>query len=717
MTVRDATSTERLTRPLVVEVRRGRGFPPRFFRNWRPLWDTKVDMIEINRNAASSRAVIWWPQLRWDTWRTPVFLGDMIRIRTDDVAGTPSVVFQGFITQFLNSFSGGDERGGSYERCAAAASDYRWLLGVTSPIFGQVARGPDDYDGYGAGHETPKIGEATIITGKRAIFNADGKPNRDPDDLLMPEGGGYAEIPIFIDPDIAEYWTARDMLRHVLSKYYNAIYDELPIPDPAALPGVDHSDWDTVLNHIVVDGLNITEAIDLICTHLGWGWREDYFIDSPPLFCFYKTATANGYTRNNTHDIILHNLYAPAVDEDIRAAVSGGEKMLWAMEYTQDIRDVVNNPWGIGAPDRFEFTAELVPAWNDDDLVPDTSDDNSHLYLTEAALQDVADPNSIPYYNLYHARGANFKSDVGRKWALNESGTYSYDPYDRGMPFDFTKVIPAEYILDEDGKRAYAPFNRRLLPCLTRDKDGHNSVGIKVEFSFDGGQNWQVIPCAISSTPNEAGIHITEANLAELVDERESSFAGGPLDGIQLNFWTSLCEDKLAGASFADGEWQTRIRVTASVQMDQRLRSSSEASGTSGSVFVQSDIYDFSERYSIAVRSPQSTFSDNNTALPAAECNDWAYMAAHLDAIRAANQNMSISGRFVLERLWLGDGSGFPDFAVGDCIEGIKGRVFQLPAAFGDDTVFPEIIRIIYLPERQRMTLITRDFRYAEVSQ
>ena len=714
MTLQDATSTERVTQPLVVEVRRGRGFPAQFSVNWIPLWETKVDRIEINRNATSSQAVIWWPNLRWDTWRTPVFLGDMIRIRTDDVAGTPSVLFQGFITEFINSFSGGDEQGGSHERCAAAASDYRWLLSVTSPIFGQVARGPDDYSGYGTHYEYPRTGEATLLTGRRAIFNTNGNPNRDPDELLIPEGADFAHIPIFTDPDVADYWSARDMLRHVLSRYYNAIYDELPILDPGALPGVDHSDWATVLNHIVVDGLNIVEAIDLICKHLGWGWREDYFIDSPPVLCFYKNAAASGYTRNDNNDIILHQLYAPAVDEDIRPAVAEGQKLLWAMEYTQDIRQVVNNPWGLGAPDRFEFTAELVPAWDDSDLVPDTYGGNGEVYMTEAALQDVTDPNSIAYFRYYHARGAGFNRDVGRKWALNESGRYSFDPYDRGQPFDFADVIPAQYIFTQTGKRAFAPFNRQLLPCLTLDKDAMNTVGIKVEFSFDGGDNWQVIPCAISSLPDEAGIYISDPNLAELVDQYERTFTGGPLNGVQLNFFTSLCADKLDSASFAWGQWWTRVRVTASVQMDQRLRGHSEARGTSGSTFIQSEIYDFSERYGIAVRSLQSAFT--GTGLPVAQYNDQPYMAAHLNAIRLANQDMSVSGRFVLERLWLGDGSGFPAFAVGDCIEGIIGREYTLAGAFGSDTVFPEIIRIVYLPQRQRMTLITRDLRYAEVS-
>ena len=90
-------------------------------------------------------------------------------------------------------------------------------------------------------------------------------------------------------------------------------------------------------------------------------------------------------------------------------------------------------------------------------------------------------------------------------------------------------------------------------------------------------------------------------------------------------------------------------------------------------------------------------------------------MDAHLDAIRDANQDMSISGRFTLDRLWLGDDSGVPTFALGDGIERITGRQYDLTIDSGGRKSCPEIVRIVYLPQNQKMTLYTRDLRYAEV--
>jgi len=708
----DVKKLDRIAQQLVVEARRGSGSPPSF-GSWSPLWGVKIDRIEINPGSTPSVATIWFPEFRWEQ---PLDLnaGDNIRIRT--YAGT--VVFAGFITSFLSGFSGGTEQTKAYERNAIVVSSYRRLLAMTSPLYGQLARGADDYTSEGEAIAD----SATFLSGQRAVFNTDGRPNRDP--VLLK--GKYCETPVFADPDIAEYWTAKDMLRYVLSPSFNQAYQYWSIPDPNQLSGLDHEDWNRVLNHIVVEGLSIVEAIQLICKHIGWEFREDYSNNGTVSLVFYKSGNASG--------TILHQLYAPAVGETVSEAVSRGEKLLWSMDLAKDITSVINNPWGLGAPHRFEFTAELVPAWLDDDLDPDTSDDYANLFFTEADLQALADKNSKTYYKYYHPRGSEFRRNVGRKWALNESGRYSKtDTYNRGAPFNFADVIPDEYIVDVNtGKRLFAPLRRQLLPCLTIDKDSLNSVGIIVEFSFDDGETWQIIPAAISSLKDECGIYIDEANLAELVDQAEGKIVKqeeeGLLEDIQLNYWTSLCDDILNERPFFDEEgqckWKTRVRITATVQLDQRLRLQVEPSSASGSPFLHSQIYDFSEKYGLLKRTPSSRFAPSDPPadadLPAWEMDSSEYFSTHLQAIRAANEDKSISGQFTLERLWLGEGSGSPEFALGDCIEKIAGREHDLSAVMAgggkpEIKIYPEIIQIIYLPDKQKMKLITRDLRFAEV--
>lgn len=705
----DQKKLDRVAQQLVVEARRGSGSPPNFPSQWQQLWGAKVDRIEINSSAKPSVATIWFPELRWHE-SLDIRHGDNIRIRT---AGqiNDTIVFEGFVTAYLSGFSGGTGKGRSYERNAIVASSYRWLLATTCPLYGQQARGPDDYSDYGAEGQSPKSDSATFFSGCRTIFNRDARPNKDP--ALY--DCGPCEMPIFADPDIAEYWTARDMLRYVMSPLFNLAYQYLPIEDPNELPGVDDEDWDKTLTHIVVDGLSVLEAVQLICKHLNWSFREGYLSNGDVQFVFYKIGSASGHSRSDNNQTILHALYAPAAGETIDQVVSSGEKMLWAMDLSEDIASVVNNPWGLGAPQRFEFTAELVPAWLDADLEPDTTANNENLFKIEAELQDMTDKNSLPYYKYYHPRGSAFRRDVGRKWALNEAGRYTpADTYDRGVPFDFTTVVPEDYIIDAaTGKRLWGPFNRQLLPALTVDKDTLSSIGVLVEFSFDGGENWQVIPASISSLEDECGIYIDEANLAELVDQAEASISGGDLDGVQLNLWSSLCDDKLNARVFKDGEWKTRIRVTASVQFDQRIRRQVAPTSAAGSPFLHSQIYDFSRKYGLQKRTESSVFSQSS--LPAYELDSTDWFDKQLASVRAANEDMSVSGQFTLERLWLGDGSGVPDFALGDGVEKIEGRDYDLSTAFGDAKIYPEIIQIIYLPEKQQTKLITRDLRFAEV--
>jgi len=699
MTVKDSQSLARTAQFMVVELRRGHGSPPTYDSTWQPVWGAKIDRIEINRDNKPSVATIWFPELRWQQSYN-IATGDMIRIRTDEPgSGSWTVLFEGFVTNFMSDFSGGSDQSPGFERQAIVICDYRWLLSTTSPIFGQFARTADDTSST-----------ATWLSGRRAIFNADGRPNCDATFVTY---SGYGDIPVFADPDVAIPWTAYDMLTYVLGPYCNSstLYFELPHPDNISV--LSHTDWDKVLNHVVIDGLNVIEAMSAICRQIGWGFREDYTVSGPEL-TFYKIAGATGYVRNSDNPVILHELHAPAVGDDIDTAVGEGKKMLWSMTLAEDIAAVVNNPWGLGSPDRFEFTAELVPAFLDTDLIPDTSESNTHLFFIEADLQEMTDPDSESYYKYYHPRGSLFIRNVGRRWSLNEAGRYgSADTYDRGMPFDFSTVVPAQYILNSQGHHLFAPFNRRLLPCLTADEDSLSSVGIKVEFSFDGGSTWQVIPANIVALKDECGIYIEETNLAELVDHKQGTISGGDLDGVQLNLWTSLCDDILNSRSFKNGQWKTRVRVTASVQLDRRLTLQSLPTPTSGSPFHHRQIYDFSDRYGRQQRTSSSSYA--GSSLPAWQVDSTTVFDKHLQAIRDANEDMSISGQFTLERLWLGDGSGLPDFMIGDCIEKITGRSYRLSAALGSGTVYPEIVQIIYLPDKQQTKLITRDLRFAEV--
>ena len=715
----DQLQLDRTAQFLVVEFKRAHGSPPTYDNDWQIVWDAKVDRIELNPGAKPSIARVWFPSLRWHESHDLVW-SDRIRIRTADPAlASQTIIFSGFVTSYNSSFSGGTEKGGSFEHNAVTCKDHRWLLSVSTPFYGMVARGPDDYANYGTPEQEPKQSTSyTELTGRRTIFNQAGSPNRDPDllDVLGDDDETVlCQTPIFCAPHLAVDWTARQMIEYILSPLNNTVYDLLPIADPATLTGLDHRDFDQVISSVNIDGLSPVAAIDRVAKNIGFSFREDYDVAGNPTLTFYKPGSATASSRSDSEPVILHTLHAPAVGESIAGAISQGEKMLWAMDLAEDISAVINSPVGLGAPDRFEITAELVPAWKDTDLVPDTSEAGANLFFYESDLQDMTDPNSKTYYKKYHPRGSEFSRDAGRRWALNESGRYSPAPYDRGVPFDFASAIDPDYILDkETGNRLYAPFDRQLLEPLTFQKDSLSPVPIKVEFSFDSGQTWQAIPAALSSLPSEAGLYIDEANLAELADESESVISGGDLDGIPLNLYTSLADDKLNSRSYKTGQWKTRLRVTASLQLDQRLIRRATPTSSSGSLFAQVACYSLADKYGLMHRCESSTYHGSD--LPAWNVNPTPAFDAHLAALRAANEDMSICGSFTLERLWLGDGSGDLPFKVGDSVSSITGRNYNLSASFGRTEVYPEICQIVFLPETQKTQLITRDLRFAQVT-
>ncbi len=708
----DERQLQRTGQVLIVEVNPYSGSPPAYESGWHTVWAAKVDRIEIGNGAQASIAVVSFPDLRWDADHG-LRHADRIRITTAEADEEDrTCVFSGFITNQVSSFAGGPQKSKGHERNAVICADHRWLLQRTTVAYGQFVRGPDDYDNYGTDTQTAKADGYTYMTGRRLIFNADGKPNRDPVYAAYEVADGVSyDTPIFAARESqAAAWTVKEMLAYIIN-VHNTANEYFEITDPMVDPILVDDDMDRVITHVVCDGLDVLTAIDQIVRQVGWSFREDYTSGGTALFTFYKVNSAEGATRGMMQPTIRHELHAPAAGEFIGYAVGEGRKMLVAAQIAEDIGDVINSIRGLGAPDRFEFTAELVPAWKDADLVPDTSQSNAQVYMTEADLQSDENPNGYSVYDKYHVKGDSFWSyrDVGRKWTLNEAGNYSAGLYDRGMPFDFAGVIDAEYMLDDAGKRLYAPFNRQLLPCLTRDEQTLDSVGIKVEFSLDGGVTWQVMSGVINSLSGEAGIYIDEPNLGEMLNEGEDTISGGTLDGADLNFWTRLCDDKLQARSFKDGDWKTRVRVTASIQMDQRLVRFSEPSSAGGSPFEHKASQDHSDSHGIAKRMAASMFEAEG--LPAEELDTSAWLTASLDRIREANEDMSISGQYLLDRMWL------TAFACGDAIERITGRDYDLSVDYGSRTIYPEIIQIVHLPTQQKTSLITRDLRFAEVVQ
>lgn len=681
---------------------------------WIPLYDAQVLSVTHAAGANANTAAVRLPNVRWNETPYHLKMGDLVRIRTAD---GKTVLFEGVCTQRRPSFSGGTEKGGAFEHNDILCADYRWLLHRTSVVWGQWARGLDDYTNFGTASQSPKPNGATFLSSQRCIFNPDGKPNRDPAPLIVAGYPGYSgsdgSYPIFCPPraafadgSSAQFWTAKQMMQYLFGFFHNEVWATFPInPLDADLAGLTGADWDSVLNGIVVDTLSPIEAADLICRHLGWTFRQQDDLGGASLV-FYKIGSVGDYTKR-------YDLHAPAVDEKIEEAVEQGLYLCCDAEIIEDLDPVVNAPVGLGAPEIYELSAELVPAWQDAHLVADPD----NLFFTETELLKMESPDNYSFYNKYHPRGAAFRRDVGRKWSLNETGAYTPEAtYDRGGVFDFATVLPAEKVVPA-AKRLWGPYPRPFLDPLTFDAaEALSPAPVRVEFSFDAGATWHHIDCVIDNLKGEAGIRITEPNLSQIAGPGEPVIAGGPLAGKPLNYWTSLADDTLNARVFKTGGWHTRVRVTASVRMDQRLRYAAPPSANLASPYIHRRIYDFSDRYTYQQRTDSSLYS--TSGLPAWNTDQADALQASLDRIRAACEDASISGRFTLDRLWLGAGDDArPVFMVGDQIRRLTGREYDLAATVAGDKVYPEIVQIHYDIERQKMTLLTRDLRLSDITE
>ena len=127
----DSKSLDRAAQFLHVRCKKGLGSPPQYEADWQPVYDAKVEQLTDNINANPSEAVFWLPPKRWNE---PVGLLDLLQgDKVQLVTETGDVIFEGFIVKILRQFSGGDEKGGKYERIAFICYDYRWALASMSP--------------------------------------------------------------------------------------------------------------------------------------------------------------------------------------------------------------------------------------------------------------------------------------------------------------------------------------------------------------------------------------------------------------------------------------------------------------------------------------------------------------------------------------------------------------------------------------------------------
>ncbi|HOW19121.1 MAG TPA: hypothetical protein PLC79_08795, partial [Phycisphaerae bacterium] len=377
-----------------------------------------------------------------------------------------------------------------------------------------------------------------------------------------------------------------------------------------------------------------------------------------------------------------------------------------------DFSEVISQPIIRGDVMKWEITTELLPGWLPDPHLDDVAPENVENEVTYASIhlapgmseEEIA---ADPWYAAYHRRGSEFHlhQEVGRRWVLNETHRYFGD-YARTTVFDADKYrgwepsdcnITEEYVTAAGDiatrpvpAGSWARIGRPLDDCLSADREGR-SLGVYIEFSFDGGTTWRrMTGTAARALESEAGIYLECDDLMTLMP-----------DGGDVSVWEALVRGRL------------RVRVTAVIAGDARLTPNIDAERfgpptTSGC----SRVFNVADRYHWASRQlANSQFrigGPKEVAYQTTECrSDLAELQAFAGNVMAICTARQMPATLTIP--WLAT----TDFSVGDCITGISGLGITFWTSSLGGSRHPDIVGMVFGNTETR--LILEDRRLADV--
>lgn len=315
-----------------------------------------------------------------------------------------------------------------------------------------------------------------------------------------------------------------------------------------------------------------------------------------------------------------------------------------------DVSAGYNHVIGMGGFDEVECTVELKHGW-------DSYDDT--LRLTPELLMTTA---------------TNFqaKRNVWRKWVLNEAGDYS-----QHEPFDFFKAKIAPSATSAVRRR------RRFLPTITIDANGEPAGpvgGVRVEY---------YVPPESSG----AGVWKDVTFPCHVLDDECAVYFGGKHAPEEL---------------YRHGS-SAKVRVTATIRFDTRIRGTAPKNATSPNKFTHGLTLDLLSRFKyrrlIGTGAHASSYLAQVSAgtLKTLAQDDRKDLQKYCEKIRNAYDRATIHGPVVLH------GLDNMQYGVGDRLIRIAGRNIDFTANTVA-TLHPNIVGITYDFQEQTTTLQMEQF-------
>lgn len=330
-------------------------------------------------------------------------------------------------------------------------------------------------------------GGVVCLSGLETTFNPGGKGNRGPEVATV---NGQTCAVFCASTAGARAWRLADVIDYLLSVHLPA--GELHRPDLGQLLALTQT---RLARDLDVTGLNLLEALYRCCEPVDLQFRFlPRLVETGPrqAIVFYRNGRGRAVELNC---------------QQVGRPLSLSQTNIAALHSHRDFYPLTHRYIGRGDFKVYEATFELVKAW-------------------DPALE------STNYYTFCPSTNPEFHKvrDVYRKWCLNEAGDYAGEPYNRGQPYDLTRIF-------EGGN--YVCHRRRFWPTLSTDSHGR-SLGYFLQVSFDDGLNWWQYSHAFDNLLEECGIWLSS-------------------DQLDVDTWVAALKGVL------------RFRVTASVVSDERL--------------------------------------------------------------------------------------------------------------------------------------------------
>ena len=327
-------------------------------------------------------------------------------------------------------------------------------------------------------HVRQDDGDTTFLAGLDTIFD--------------PQGQANATIgPAFeADHKQAVPWGCAEAICYLLNEYV--------LPGDLYRPGLDQLRALTggrLLRDLDVTGLSLLDALHRCCEAAALR---------------FQFVPRTGETGPDQAIVFYHNGRGRTVElncQTLGQSLSLSQTNVATLQSRRDFHPVTHRHIGRGDFKTYEATFELIGAW--DPALEDT-DYTKFSASTNPQFYEV--------------------KDVYRKWCLNEAGDYTPAPYERGEPYDFSKLFEGA---------SFVRRRRRFWPALSADGQGR-SLDYFLEVSFDAGMHWWQYVGSFSNLLDECGVWL----------------AGDQLD---VDTWVAALKGAL------------RLRITASVVSDERL--------------------------------------------------------------------------------------------------------------------------------------------------